>query len=272
MIWLFDLDNTLVGRAEAFEAWASGAVAAAGASADDLATILEVDEGGHGSKEALARALIDRLGWDADVPAAIRRFREGILDRVRPYDGVVGMLDALRGAGHRVAVVTNGTSAQQRGKIARCGLGDHVDAVVVSEEEGVAKPDPRLLEIALDRLGATDVDRRQVWMVGDAGHADVAAGEPRGRGRRGSPTAFRGTARTVPTSSRPPRARRSRSRPPRPASSWPDVEHAICRGNRTLPATDRVLEGCLRRHSPLGSLVKAFTNRLWSDLRRRGLL
>ncbi|MFC7878349.1 HAD family hydrolase [Isoptericola sp. NPDC057391] len=180
MIWLLDLDNTLVGRAEAFEAWASGAVDAAGAGAADLAAILAADEGGHGSKAALARVLIDRLGWDDDVPAAIERFRAGILDRVRPYDGVVFALDVLRGAGHRVAVVTNGTSAQQRGKIARCGLGDHVDAVVVSEEEGVAKPHPRLLEVALDRLGAADVDRRRVWMVGDAGHADVAAGRAAG--------------------------------------------------------------------------------------------
>ncbi|MFE5291336.1 HAD family hydrolase [Isoptericola sp. NPDC056618] len=180
MIWLLDLDNTLVRRAEAFASWATGEVEVVGGSTGDLAAILTADEGGHGSKAALARVLIDRLGWDDDVPAAIERFRAGILEGVRPYDGVVSSLDALRGAGGRVAVVTNGTSAQQRGKIARCGLGDHVDAVVVSEEEGVAKPDPRLLEIALDRLGAADVDRQQVWMVGDAGHADVAAGRAAG--------------------------------------------------------------------------------------------
>ncbi|MCK9793396.1 HAD family hydrolase [Isoptericola sp. 4D.3] len=180
MIWLFDLDNTLVDRAGAFEAWASGAVAAAGASADDLAAILEVDEGGHGSKEALARVLIDRLGWADDVPGAIGRFRTGVLERVRLYDGVLFSLDVLRGAGHPVAVVTNGTSAQQRGKIARCGLDEHVDAVVVSGEEGVAKPDPRMVEIALDRLGVADVDRREVWMVGDAAHADVAVGRAAG--------------------------------------------------------------------------------------------
>ncbi|MFC8598723.1 MULTISPECIES: HAD family hydrolase [unclassified Isoptericola] len=180
MIWLLDLDNTLVGRAEAFEAWASQEVRGAGGTPDDLAAVLAVDEGGHGSKEALARVLIARLGWDADVPAAIERFRAGILDRVRAYDGVLFSLDVLRGAGHPVAIVTNGTSAQQRGKIARCGLEAHVDAIVVSEEEGVAKPDPRLLEIALERLGAVGVDRRQVWMVGDAGHADVAAGRAAG--------------------------------------------------------------------------------------------
>jgi FMN phosphatase YigB (HAD superfamily) len=180
MIWLFDLDNTLVGRAEAFEAWASGEVDRAGKDAADLAAILEADEGGHGSKEALARVLIDRLGWDDDVPAAIERFRAGIVERVRAYDGVLFSLDVLRGAGHRVAVVTNGTSAQQRAKLARCGLEGHVDAVVVSGEEGVAKPDPRIVEIALERLGAADVDRRDVWMVGDAAHADVAVGRAAG--------------------------------------------------------------------------------------------
>lgn len=180
VIWLFDLDNTLVGRAEAFSAWASGAVDAAGGTDDDLAAILVADEGGHGSKEALARVLIDRLGWDGDVPAAIGRFRAGILEHVRVYGGVLFSLDVLRGAGHRVAVVTNGTSAQQRGKIARCGIAAHVDAVVVSEEEGVAKPDPRLVEIALERLGAADVDRRDVWMIGDAAHADVAVGRAAG--------------------------------------------------------------------------------------------
>ncbi|MEU2200066.1 HAD family hydrolase [Isoptericola sp. NPDC019482] len=180
MIWLLDLDNTLVGRTEAFVSWASGELDAAGGTADDLAEIVAVDEDGHGSKEALARLLIARLGWDDDVPAAIDRFREGIVAGVRPYDGVLFALDVLRGAGHPVAIVTNGTSAQQRAKIARCGLEGHVDAVVVSGEEGFTKPDPRLLEVALERLGRSDVDRRQVWMVGDAAHADVAAGRAAG--------------------------------------------------------------------------------------------
>ena len=180
VIWLFDLDNTLVGRAEAFGAWASAAVADAGGDGDDLAAIVAADEGGHGSKEALARVIVDRLGWDDDLPAAIERFRAGILEHVRPYEGVLFSLDVLRDAGHRVAVVTNGTSAQQRGKVARCGIEPHVDAIVVSGEEGVAKPDPRIVEIALERLGAADADRRRVWMVGDAAHADVAVGRAAG--------------------------------------------------------------------------------------------
>ncbi|MGC5166409.1 HAD family hydrolase [Luteimicrobium sp. DT211] len=180
MIWLLDLDNTLVGRTEAFRAWAADSLAAAGAPADALEAVLAVDEDGHGSKTALAALLVDLLGWDDDVPAAILRFRAGIVERLRAYDGVLADLDTLRAAGHRVAVVTNGTSAQQRAKVARTGIEEHVDVVVVSDEEGVAKPDPRLLEIALHRLGAAGADRGGVWMVGDAAHADVAAGRAAG--------------------------------------------------------------------------------------------
>lgn len=180
MIWLLDLDNTLVGRDDAFAAWAADAVSRAGRDASDLAAIVAADQGGHAPKRDVARVIVERLGWDADLDAVVARFRHGILDHVRAYDGVLDALDGLRERGDRVVVVTNGTSAQQRGKIARCAVEPHVDAVVVSDEEGVAKPDPRLLEIALDRVGAGDADRAGVWMVGDAAHLDVAAGRAAG--------------------------------------------------------------------------------------------
>jgi HAD superfamily hydrolase (TIGR01549 family) len=176
VIWLLDLDNTLVSRDEAFVSWATAAVADSGGTQDDLAAIVAADGGGFSPKREVAQVIVDRLGWDASLEDVVETFRAGIREHVRVYDGVLDTLGVLRRAGHRVAVVTNGVSHQQRGKIARCGLAAHLDAVVVSGEEGIEKPDPRLIDIALDRLDATDVDRRRVWMIGDAAHTDVAVG------------------------------------------------------------------------------------------------
>ncbi|PJI85689.1 HAD family hydrolase [Luteimicrobium subarcticum] len=180
MIWLFDLDNTLVDRAAAFHGWASDLVASHGGTPDDLAALLTADGGGHAPKDHVAHAVQDRFGVDDDVDALVATMRAGIRDRIAPYDGVLEQLDALRAAGDRVGVVTNGTSHQQRGKLALTGLADRVDVVVVSGEARVEKPDPRIFDLALEALGVAPEERGDVWMVGDAEGPDVEGGRRAG--------------------------------------------------------------------------------------------
>lgn len=177
MIWLFDLDNTLVDRDGAFRAWAVETVAAYDGGPSDLAAIVEADGGGFAPKEAVATTVRDVLGRDTPVDRLIEEMRAGIRRHIVLYPGVADLLAGLRAAGDPVGIVTNGVSHQQRGKIELTGLDRLVDAVVVSEEVGVAKPDPRPVEIALERLGGTAAD---AWMIGDAAHADVAAGRAAG--------------------------------------------------------------------------------------------
>ena len=73
----------------------------------------------------------------------------------------------------KLALVSNGVSAIQRSRLAKCPLTPLFDAIVISEEAGVAKPDPRLLEIALEKLGCTD--KSKAVMMGDSLSADIAA-------------------------------------------------------------------------------------------------
>ena len=73
----------------------------------------------------------------------------------------------------RVAIVTNGITAVQKRRLQLSGLSPYVDALVISEEEGVAKPDPRLLERALERLGCAE--KAEAAMVGDSLTSDMAA-------------------------------------------------------------------------------------------------
>jgi putative hydrolase of the HAD superfamily len=51
-----------------------------------------------------------------------------------------------------------------------CGLAPYIDALVVSEEAGISKPDPAIFEIALTRLAAAP---HEAVMIGDSWAADV---------------------------------------------------------------------------------------------------
>lgn len=74
----------------------------------------------------------------------------------------------------RLALVTNGLSQVQRPRLARSGIGTFFDAVVISEEVRVAKPDPRIFAHALQCLGHADAS--SVLMVGDSLSSDVRGG------------------------------------------------------------------------------------------------
>lgn len=87
------------------------------------------------------------------------------------YPDTVSVLKDLRDNEIRTAVVSN-IAWDIRTVLDPAGA--HTDAVVLSFEAGVAKPDRRIFEIALDRLG---VDARDAVMVGDSEENDGAATE-----------------------------------------------------------------------------------------------
>jgi putative hydrolase of the HAD superfamily len=99
-----------------------------------------------------------------------RSYRRAYETSWQPLPGAEQLLSALKARGLRTAVVTNNLASEQRSKLASCGLAGHVDALVTSEEVGVQKPDPRIFQVALDRLGVT---AEESVMVGDAWATDV---------------------------------------------------------------------------------------------------
>ncbi|HVX19920.1 MAG TPA: HAD family hydrolase [Acidimicrobiales bacterium] len=164
---LFDLDNTLVDRLGAFTSWAAGFVRSAGGDPDDLAWLLETDDDGRTSRPALFDAARRRWNMAESVDALLGAYRRAQTEFYRPDPAVITPLGVLKGAGWRIVVVTNGSTAQHR-KVERAGLADLVDAVYVSSEVGSAKPDPDIFLEAC-RGGPDDL----VVMVGDAPDADI---------------------------------------------------------------------------------------------------
>jgi putative hydrolase of the HAD superfamily len=122
----------------------------------------------------VVRLALVKLGRDspelaAKIAAVYGRERElGI----QPVPDAIDTVRRLREAGCRLALLTNGAGAQQRRKIARFGLSDFFDAILVEGEVGYGKPDERIYRLALDTL---NVDSGNAWMAGDNLEWDVAA-------------------------------------------------------------------------------------------------
>jgi putative hydrolase of the HAD superfamily len=73
--------------------------------------------------------------------------------------------------------VTNGIDRVQRSRLAASGLAPLFETVVTSESCGFAKPDPRILHVALDTMG---VAPRHAVYVGDDPATDGAAARAAG--------------------------------------------------------------------------------------------
>ncbi len=127
--------------------------------------------------ERFVRLLRTMPSGGAAAEALAARFQEELSRRADLMPGALALLTSLRGR-MRIALVTNGVSATQRGRLSRCPFAPLLDAVIISEEIGVSKPDPRIVDAALDALGCED--RSAVVLLGDSVTADIAAARAAG--------------------------------------------------------------------------------------------
>jgi len=174
---LFDLDGTLYDRdrlaADLFQAqYAAFALELRGiAYGRFFRDAVAMDDHGYGVKEAGYRALVQSWGFDAALAdRLIAHFWATYDGHCNLTDDVRRTLAELRRRGLKLGVITNGPSAMQRRKLRVLGLEHSFDAILVSEEEGVRKPDAEIFRRALARCG---VDAHEALFVGDHPVADV---------------------------------------------------------------------------------------------------
>ncbi len=118
------------------------------------------------------RTLARGCGWVISASHAeeiSRGYRAAYQRLRRPVPGAPGFVRRVASRA-RVGVVTNNERNEQEEKLRFLGLADVVDLLVVSAEERVAKPDPRIFRIALARAGARPAE---AVMIGDSWRNDV---------------------------------------------------------------------------------------------------
>jgi len=200
---LFDLDNTLVDRQSAFERWAEGFVQHHGLPREALDVLSSLDEHGFAPREQVFQGIRARFDMADPVDALISSYRATYPGYFYPDREVNRALSRLRTLDWTIGVVTNGPPSQ-RLKLERAELLGQVDAICISDEMGVAKPDRRIFEEAAHRCLGSDPPEGPRWMIGDTPLPDIAGGIGAGfktiwlhHGRRWEPTSYRPDAQVA---------------------------------------------------------------------------
>ena len=99
--------------------------------------------------EALDFAL-ETLG--VDDPSLRQRLMELYL-RLDAFPEVPGVLERLKKAGFKTAILSNGSPQMLAAAVESAGIGGSLDEVLSVESVGIYKPHPEVYQLALDRLG-----------------------------------------------------------------------------------------------------------------------
>lgn len=109
-------------------------------------------------------------GFSGDAERLNLLFSEALSRHAEKIDGAENLLQELSRRAP-LAAVTNGVGFIQRRRLALSGLGKYFSALVISEEAGAEKPDPRIFKFALDALRVSGP--KNVLMVGDSPESDI---------------------------------------------------------------------------------------------------
>jgi len=174
---LFDVGGTLIGfvDAEPFREFLEGVGLPAGTEDgqrlhERFLSVIRAERDraqGVGASEASLEAFwrsVFSLVWP-DVPevaaAMYQGFRMNRFDRL--LEDVRPALAGLRAVGIRLGVISNFTGGLET-LLSHLGVLDCFEFIIASAEVGLAKPDPRIFDLAVHRLG---LPRRRLLYVGD---------------------------------------------------------------------------------------------------------
>ena len=183
---LFDIDDTLVATssfAKIARRNAAAAMVEAGLNLPLEEVVRELDEviaEFSSNYDHHFDKLIQRLDVDLGdknqalvVAAGVVAYHDTKFKELRPFEDVIPLLRDLRAAGILTGIITHGWTVKQAEKLIRLKLVQHFEpnAIFISDQIGISKPNPKLYQTALRTLG---LQAGEVMYVGDSPAHDVA--------------------------------------------------------------------------------------------------
>lgn len=173
---LFDLDGTLHDRAAGLRRFVTDRAGRLGLAPEAMERFIrrfvELDAGGKVWKDRVYSGLrveFDASSWPS-TESLVDDYVQGFPEFAGEVAGASSLLMQLRKRGVKVAIVTNGRSDLQRAVIESLGFDSIVDAILISGDLGLRKPQREIFDRALGSVGAAPME---AIMVGDDLEADV---------------------------------------------------------------------------------------------------
>ncbi|WLD92302.1 HAD family hydrolase [Alkalihalobacillus sp. AL-G] len=133
---------------------------------------IELDCQGYVWKDKVYQQLIDDYNIDLLWEVLLRDYVVQFKNHCVPFVNLIPMLERLKSTSIEMGMITNGNGQFQMDNIIALGIEPYFNTILVSEWEGIKKPDPQLFIKSLKQL---NVEPDECIFVGDHPINDVKA-------------------------------------------------------------------------------------------------
>ena len=181
---VFDLDGTLLDRRRSFERFVRDQrerfapfLQTAGRE-EYVQTLIERDRDGYAPRQEVFTGMLAQFALPSGLAETLLNdYRAGFPSACVLFPDAAQTLSSLRASGLKLGLITNGSVRMQSAKLECLALSSMFDTILISDAEGISKPDRRIFHRALQRL---DTNPARAVFVGDHPDVDVAGARAAG--------------------------------------------------------------------------------------------
>jgi putative hydrolase of the HAD superfamily len=178
---IFDLDGTLLDREESVKNFIKSQynrkLVGKVSKEEYISRFIELDNRGYTWKDKVYQQLVKEFGMEHQWEELLQDYLVEFKHHCVPFPNLISMLEELKSRNLSLGIITNGRGQFQMDNIESLKITKYFDTIVVSEWEGIKKPDPQIFLRALERL---DVSPGESFFVGDHPENDVKAAQNAG--------------------------------------------------------------------------------------------
>ena len=181
---VFDLDGTILDRRRSFERFVRDQwtrfshVLQTIDQAYYVQRLIELDRDGYAPRKEVFTSMVAQFELAAEWAETLRRdYKSGFPSACVLFPDAAQTLSSIRERGFKLGLITNGSARMQSRKLNARRFRPRFDTILISETEGIHKPDPRIFHLALERLNTSPA---HAVFVGDHPEVDVAGARAAG--------------------------------------------------------------------------------------------